>query len=254
MAFWHRAHSDMCLFSASYSRINPCFTARRRIWVWNCHGTREPRKTTIFTSIVYGNNPHLKNLGEQRVVGRRASLHEQAPEAGGVDQAIQEMLRLRHAAVELADDLEVLQRRERAFVVLGWRRRRAEADDALLVVVPDFFDDRRVLLEADGGPLHDRGPGLAAVVGRVPAARRVQDGVAGNRFQQRPGKHDRAVVFREAFDGKWVHVVQHQAPEHGAVLPDSWQYELLTYYWVNLAKTTASAANLKLLQYLRDGN
>ncbi len=40
-------------FSASYSRINPCFTARKRIVVWICHAIRGHQKTTIFTSIVY---------------------------------------------------------------------------------------------------------------------------------------------------------------------------------------------------------
>ncbi len=41
------------LFSASYSRIDSCFTAGKRIWVWNSHATREHWKTTIFTPIVY---------------------------------------------------------------------------------------------------------------------------------------------------------------------------------------------------------
>jgi hypothetical protein len=42
------------LYSASHFRINPCFIALRRIGVWNCHATWRHRKTTIFTSIVYG--------------------------------------------------------------------------------------------------------------------------------------------------------------------------------------------------------
>ncbi len=39
---------------ASFSRINPCFTAGKWIGVSDCHATRGHRKTTIFTSIVYG--------------------------------------------------------------------------------------------------------------------------------------------------------------------------------------------------------
>jgi hypothetical protein len=40
-------------FSSSFSRINPCFTAGKRIGVWNCHATYGHQKTTIFTTIVY---------------------------------------------------------------------------------------------------------------------------------------------------------------------------------------------------------
>jgi hypothetical protein len=42
------------LFSASYSKINPCFTAGKRIGVWNCHATGGQRKTIIFASSAYG--------------------------------------------------------------------------------------------------------------------------------------------------------------------------------------------------------
>ncbi len=45
------------LSSAFYSRINPSFTAGKRIGVWNCHETRIHRKTDhIFTSVVYALN------------------------------------------------------------------------------------------------------------------------------------------------------------------------------------------------------
>ncbi len=37
---------------ASYSRIKPCFTAGKRIGVWNCHAACRRRKTTVFTTIV----------------------------------------------------------------------------------------------------------------------------------------------------------------------------------------------------------
>jgi hypothetical protein len=40
--------------------INPCFTAGKWSGVWNCHITRGHRKTTIFTSIVYGTTHLLK--------------------------------------------------------------------------------------------------------------------------------------------------------------------------------------------------
>jgi hypothetical protein len=42
------------LFSASYSWINPRFTARKQFGVWNSHANRRHRKTTIFTPVVYG--------------------------------------------------------------------------------------------------------------------------------------------------------------------------------------------------------
>jgi hypothetical protein len=56
---YHQWLSDIELIqisasSASYCRINPCCTAGRRIGVRNCHATRGHRKTTVFTSIVYG--------------------------------------------------------------------------------------------------------------------------------------------------------------------------------------------------------
>ncbi len=38
---------QISVFSASYSRINPCFTAGKQIRVWNCHATRGHRKRTI---------------------------------------------------------------------------------------------------------------------------------------------------------------------------------------------------------------
>jgi hypothetical protein len=42
------------LASAFHSKINPCVTTRKRIGVWNCHATSGHRKTTVFTSVVYG--------------------------------------------------------------------------------------------------------------------------------------------------------------------------------------------------------
>jgi hypothetical protein len=61
---WNRYHqwlSDIELnqiraFSASYLSINPRFTARKRMGFWNCHTTCWHRRTTIFTSRVYGHN------------------------------------------------------------------------------------------------------------------------------------------------------------------------------------------------------
>jgi hypothetical protein len=40
-------------FSASYSKINPCFADRKRIGVWNCHANCEHLETTIFASVFY---------------------------------------------------------------------------------------------------------------------------------------------------------------------------------------------------------
>ncbi len=45
---------DKSAFSASYSKINPCSTAGKRIGVWTFHATCERQKITIFTDIVYG--------------------------------------------------------------------------------------------------------------------------------------------------------------------------------------------------------
>ncbi len=60
-SFWNRFHqwlsdielNQISVFSASYPRINPCFTAGKQIRVRNWHATRGHRKTTIFTSIVH---------------------------------------------------------------------------------------------------------------------------------------------------------------------------------------------------------
>ncbi len=41
-------------FSASYSRMNPCFTDGKWIRVWNCQATCGHWKTTVFTSVVHG--------------------------------------------------------------------------------------------------------------------------------------------------------------------------------------------------------
>ncbi len=61
-SLWNRYHQwlsgvefiQISAFSASYSGIKPRSTAGKRIGVWNCHATCERRKTTTFTSIVYG--------------------------------------------------------------------------------------------------------------------------------------------------------------------------------------------------------
>ncbi len=58
MAFWHWAHSDKCFFSFIFQN-EPLF----RCWkakVWNCHATRPQRKTTIYTSVVYGQKWELQ--------------------------------------------------------------------------------------------------------------------------------------------------------------------------------------------------
>ncbi len=57
MTFWHWAQSDKDLFPAFRSRIIPCFTAGKRIGVWNCHATRGHRKAVICTSRVCGWRP-----------------------------------------------------------------------------------------------------------------------------------------------------------------------------------------------------
>ncbi len=58
---WKRYHlqlpdiglDQISAFSASFSWINSCFTAGKRMWVWSCHATCGRCWTTIFTSIVY---------------------------------------------------------------------------------------------------------------------------------------------------------------------------------------------------------
>ncbi len=50
------------VFSASYPRINPCFTAWKQLGVWNCHATCGHRKTTICTSIVHAFYRSIKSL------------------------------------------------------------------------------------------------------------------------------------------------------------------------------------------------
>ncbi len=60
-SLWNRYHQwlfdieliQVSAFSASYSSINSCFTAGKRIGVWKCHATFGRWKTTIFPSIVY---------------------------------------------------------------------------------------------------------------------------------------------------------------------------------------------------------
>jgi hypothetical protein len=54
------------VFSASYSRNEPCFTAGKRIGVWNCRTTREHRKRDIFTFIVYNGQSDDSRLVQQR--------------------------------------------------------------------------------------------------------------------------------------------------------------------------------------------
>ncbi len=45
---------EVVFFSASYSRIKPCFIAGKRIGVWNFHAIQHGhRKTAIFTSIAF---------------------------------------------------------------------------------------------------------------------------------------------------------------------------------------------------------
>jgi hypothetical protein len=45
--------NQISVFSASCSRINPCFTVGKRTGVWNRHASRGHQEKTIFTSIVY---------------------------------------------------------------------------------------------------------------------------------------------------------------------------------------------------------
>ncbi len=57
-------------FQASYSWVNSCFTAGKRIRVWNCPATCVLLQTTIFTSIVYGedqNSFHTSNFKSFKV-------------------------------------------------------------------------------------------------------------------------------------------------------------------------------------------
>ncbi len=60
MAFWHRAQSDMCFFSAAYSRINSLF---------HCWKDKSWFKivTQIFTSIVSALDRHLLVFSEPRL-------------------------------------------------------------------------------------------------------------------------------------------------------------------------------------------
>ncbi len=80
-SLWNKYHqwfSDFELiriraFSASYSWVNPCFTAGKRIVVWNCHTTCGHQRTTIFTSIlVYGNN--RRNIKESCILNIHSNL------------------------------------------------------------------------------------------------------------------------------------------------------------------------------------
>ncbi len=82
-SFWNRYHqqwlSDIELnqisvffFLVLIQGLTPCFTAGKRILVWNCHVTCEHRNTTIFTSLVNGSMwqnldacfSHLGHLGK----------------------------------------------------------------------------------------------------------------------------------------------------------------------------------------------
>jgi hypothetical protein len=55
IAFWHRAHPDMCFSSLLFQNWPIyCQKPRKPIGVWNCRATSGHRKTTIFSSIVHG--------------------------------------------------------------------------------------------------------------------------------------------------------------------------------------------------------
>ncbi len=77
MAFWHRAHSST-LFALLIPGLTP-FSIEIKWGVRNCHATREHRKKTIFTSIVYGTTRcfHSQNqslLQFTRVISRGSTV------------------------------------------------------------------------------------------------------------------------------------------------------------------------------------
>jgi hypothetical protein len=59
---------QMSAFSASYSRINLCFTVGKLVWVRNCHTARDHRKTTVFTSIVYAMWAHGRSAYSKKKI------------------------------------------------------------------------------------------------------------------------------------------------------------------------------------------
>ncbi len=74
MGFWHQAQSDKYFFfSASDSRINPCFTAGKPIGVWNRHAIRRHRNTTIFTTAVYVRHNRSWAVRERVVASQHCS-------------------------------------------------------------------------------------------------------------------------------------------------------------------------------------
>jgi hypothetical protein len=63
MAFWHRAHSDKFFFQL-LTELTPVSLMESEMGFWKCYATLGHRKTTIFTSMVYGTSqqsywPHL---------------------------------------------------------------------------------------------------------------------------------------------------------------------------------------------------
>jgi hypothetical protein len=73
-------------FSSSYSRMHPCFTVRKRIWVvWNRHATcGHQKKKTIFTSVVYGQHRDVRRSSV--VSGKRPQIEDRARAYRGVEQ------------------------------------------------------------------------------------------------------------------------------------------------------------------------
>ncbi len=69
-SLWNTYHQYGILTSSSFRKVNfqvlfffsmftSCFTAGKRIVIWNCHATLGNRKTAIFTSVVYGSTAVL---------------------------------------------------------------------------------------------------------------------------------------------------------------------------------------------------
>ncbi len=69
---WHQTHSEKCFFffffSASYSRINPCFTAGKHVGVCHCYATSDTGRTTnTFTSVVYAITLLYKSIRQKKL-------------------------------------------------------------------------------------------------------------------------------------------------------------------------------------------
>ncbi len=55
--FWHIKLIQIIVFFFIFLfKNNSCFTAGKQIEFWNCHATCGHQKSTVFTSVAYGNN------------------------------------------------------------------------------------------------------------------------------------------------------------------------------------------------------